>query len=151
MENLKQSIVFFGKIIKIAVQWGCIGHCTFEYVGDLVLCTGRSMEPTLHHNDIVISDHCFRKFRGIRYGDVVVAKSVSDPKLLVCKRVMAQEGDVVLYYNRYVLVPTGHVWLLGDNRDNSSDSRDYGPVPVALIRGRVVCRIWPFGTCRMFQ
>lgn len=62
------------------------------------------MEPTLHHNDIVFSDHFFPKIRGIRYGDIVVAKSVSDPKLLVCKRVTALEGDVVLYYNRYVFV-----------------------------------------------
>lgn len=38
-------------------------------------------------------------------------------------------------------VPTGHVWLQGDNVLNSTDSRDYGPVPMALVRGRVFCKV----------
>ena len=37
-------------------------------------------------------------------------------------------------------VPKGHVWLQGDNATNSTDSRNYGPVPVALIRGRVILK-----------
>ncbi|CAM9526924.1 unnamed protein product, partial [Phaeothamnion confervicola] len=40
-------------------------------------------------------------------------------------------------------VPPGHVWLEGDNPDNSTDSRSYGPVPLAMIRGRVWARLWP--------
>ena len=36
-----------------------------------------------------------------------------------------------------VQVPDGHVWLQGDNLPNSTDSRHYGPVPLALIRGKV--------------
>ncbi|KAL7418839.1 hypothetical protein Q5752_006523 [Cryptotrichosporon argae] len=44
---------------------------------------------------------------------------------------------------KYVRVPKGSVWLAGDNMSNSTDSRAYGPVPLALIRGRVVARIWP--------
>ncbi|XP_028512449.1 mitochondrial inner membrane protease subunit 1 [Exaiptasia diaphana] len=40
-------------------------------------------------------------------------------------------------------VPKGHVWLLGDNPDDSTDSRDYGPVPYGLIRGRVCFKVWP--------
>ena len=44
---------------------------------------------------------------------------------------------------RAVPVPPGHVWLQGDNPLNSTDSRTYGPVPAALVRGRVFCRVWP--------
>ena len=36
-----------------------------------------------------------------------------------------------------VRVPKGHLWLQGDNKDNSTDSRDYGPVPYALLKGKV--------------
>lgn len=42
---------------------------------------------------------------------------------------------------RYVVVPRGHAWLAGDNLANSTDSRHYGPVPLGLIRGRVIARV----------
>ena len=38
-------------------------------------------------------------------------------------------------------MPKGHVWLLGDNRDHSMDSRSYGPVPCGLILGRVCYKV----------
>ena len=45
-------------------------------------------------------------------------------------------------------VPTwagqGHVWLAGDNRENSEDSRSYGSVPQALVEGIVSVRLWPY-------
>lgn len=47
-------------------------------------------------------------------------------------------------------VPVGHVWLEGDNRDNSTDSRSFGAVPQALIRGRVICRVWPLQDIQIF-
>jgi hypothetical protein len=40
-------------------------------------------------------------------------------------------------------VPPHHVWLQGDNTRNSNDSRHYGAVPVAMLRGRVCYRVWP--------
>ena len=38
-------------------------------------------------------------------------------------------------------IPRGHVWLQGDNLDNSTDCRDYGPIPYALVSGRVVMKV----------
>lgn len=46
---------------------------------------------------------------------------------------------------KWVKVPKGHVWLAGDNMSNSTDSRTYGPVPLSLIKGKVVaqvCLVW---------
>jgi inner membrane protease subunit 1 len=40
-------------------------------------------------------------------------------------------------------IPDGHCWLAGDNAPWSRDSRDYGPLPLGLIRGKTVARIWP--------
>jgi mitochondrial inner membrane protease subunit 1 len=40
-----------------------------------------------------------------------------------------------------IKVPRGHVWLTGDNLANSIDSRDYGAVPEATLRGRILARV----------
>lgn len=40
-------------------------------------------------------------------------------------------------------VPEGHIWLQGDNLTASLDSRQYGPVPLALVRGRVILQVYP--------
>jgi hypothetical protein len=41
------------------------------------------------------------------------------------------------------VVPPGHLWIEGDNSNNSLDSRSYGSVPASLVIGKVVCRLWP--------
>lgn len=48
-----------------------------------------------------------------------------------------------------LVVPEGHVWLMGDNRTNSRDSRYYGPIPTDSIIGRAFCTYWPLDHARM--
>ena len=42
-----------------------------------------------------------------------------------------------------VQVPEGHCWVAGDNLEASRDSRHFGPLPLALVRGKVLARVWP--------
>lgn len=56
---------------------------------------------------------------------------------------MSRCGYVKVHFCLILQVPRGHVWLEGDNRSNSADSRIYGPVPQGLICARALCRVWP--------
>ncbi|XP_064432784.1 mitochondrial inner membrane protease subunit 1 isoform X3 [Mirounga angustirostris] len=143
------------RLVGYTIQYGCIAHCAFEYVGGVVMkmklqphqmsklfcwkrtqgtnllrrCSGPSMEPTIQNSDIVFAENLSRHFYGIQRGDIVIAKSPSDPKSNICKRVIGLEGDKILtnspsdFFKSHSYVPTGHVWLEGDNLQNSTDSR----------------------------
>lgn len=45
----------------------------------------------------------------------------------------------------YIQIPEGHCWVEGDNLPDSRDSREYGPVPLALVKGKVIAKVWPLG------
>jgi len=92
-------------------------------------------------------------------GDLVTLVSPLDPSRIICKRVLGLPGDIVCVdptgrkapSTEHVVVPRGHVWLIGDNATHARDSRDYGPVSKALIRGKIVARIWPLHKITIFQ
>uniref|UniRef100_A0A8C6T129 Mitochondrial inner membrane protease subunit n=1 Tax=Neogobius melanostomus TaxID=47308 RepID=A0A8C6T129_9GOBI len=141
--------------VGYTIQYGCIAHCAFEYIGELVVCSGPSMEPTIVNHDIVFSERMSCHLYKIQKGDIIIAKSLYDPSMNICKRVIGLEGDKVCtssfsdIFTSHTYVPKGHVWLEGDNLTNSTDSRSYGPIPYGLIRGRVCLKLWPphtFGT-----
>ncbi|XP_017402598.1 mitochondrial inner membrane protease subunit 1 isoform X2 [Cebus imitator] len=115
-----------------------------------------SLQKTLVDIFMVSKDSADRNSLGqaiwfgmLRRGDIVIAKSPSDPKSNICKRVIGLEGDKILttspsnFFKSHSYVPMGHVWLEGDNLQNSTDSRYYGPIPYGLIRGRIFFKIWP--------
>ena len=61
---------------------------------------------------------------------------------LLCKRIIATEGEIVAVDGNDYLVPKNHVWIEGDNKSQSFDSRNFGPIPIALIEGRISMKIW---------
>lgn len=130
---------------------------TFGYLSHFETVTFRdvSMEPTIVDGDIGI---CRRvsslpeEQKSLKKGDVVVVVAPDDPFKLLCKRIAGVEGDVIpqeggilsslgigsVYKN---VVPTGHVWLEGDNSSHSHDSRDYGAIPMGLVTSVVQLKI----------
>uniref|UniRef100_A0AAR5Q7C8 Mitochondrial inner membrane protease subunit n=1 Tax=Dendroctonus ponderosae TaxID=77166 RepID=A0AAR5Q7C8_DENPD len=134
------------------VQYGCVVHCTFEYLGDFVLCSGPSMEPTIYSNDILFTEHLSALTQTIRKGDIIIAKCPTNPKQQICKRVVALQGEKVKTgFASYEVVPIGHIWIQGDNVSNSTDSRSYGPVPLGLVRSKAVCKVWPPSSISMLS
>jgi signal peptidase I len=96
---------------------------------------GPSMEPTLRAGDRVIVDLWSYRHRPPRRGEVVVFEGTAPVPATWVKRVAEPpEGRDPAPRN---------VWVLGDNPEVSTDSRQLGPVPVERVVGRVVFRYWP--------
>lgn len=134
-----------GRSFVKVVQFGSLLYCTLEFVADVVLCEGPSMKPTIQSGDIVLTDHLSVSFNKIKKGDIVICKSPRAPQEYICKRVVAMEGDRVfnVRQNSFSSIKRGHIWLEGDNKTDSVDSRSYGQVPYGLLRGRAFFVLWP--------
>lgn len=101
--------------------------------------SGKSMQPTIHQNSVLIVDKLFYKLfnNQIKKGDIVVAYQPIDTKTHICKRVVETGGNYLPNHLK-IKVPDGTYWLQGDNQNNSYDSRHHGTVPEHLIEGKVI-------------
>ncbi|KAG7097092.1 hypothetical protein E1B28_004477 [Marasmius oreades] len=135
------------------VYWGPTVVVLGQYFYNLKTVSGRSMQPTLNpdsslRKDIALFDrfaiHTLQRFQR---EDIVTLKSPENPERTLVKRIIALPGDLVKtlppYKEAEVVVPTGHVWIEGDEPFRSDDSNRFGPVSASLIDSRMVCVIWP--------
>ena len=136
---------------------------------------GLSMEPTLQDRDRLIVNRLAYRLGDPRPGDIVTLYYPRNPAMVFVKRVIAKEGDIVrsedgavsvndkALRDEYVrdtfrshddwgpeTVQQGYYLVMGDHRNVSSDSRDWGQVPKKYIIGRVNVRWWPIWDVRLF-
>ena len=124
-----------------------------------------SMEPTLYKGDFVIVNKISYKLGSPGRGDVIVFHFPPNPEEQYIKRVIGLPGDQIhiadgrVYINGEMLaepylhvstnrggdwkVPTDSLFVMGDNRNNSSDSRSWGMVPFDNIVGKAAVIYWP--------
>jgi signal peptidase I len=101
--------------------------------------TSNSMAPFATSGDWVVIDAQSLRGRGsIRRGDVVLFKFPFGTDGRAIKRVVGIAGDVFDVAGKAVVVPVGHLFLVGDNAASSLDSREFGPVPATEIVGQVL-------------
>ena len=127
---------------------------------------GFSMEPTFHHNDYVIVNRLAYRLGDIDRGDVIVFPFPNNQEEDYIKRVIGLPGDRIEISNGQVfvngemieepyikappmadlaelVVPAETVYVMGDNLNDSSDSRRWGPLSVDDIIGKAFFVYWP--------
>lgn len=140
-----------------------------NFLFQIVIVSGKSMVPTLKNNDKLILEKVTYRIIALKRNDIVVIKNPADTRERIIKRVIAVQGDKlkisnnILYINGKTIneqyinedfmsdydeiqVPKDSVFVLGDNRNFSKDSRnsEIGFVKLNLIEGKAVIRLYPF-------
>jgi len=130
-----------------------------------VLVEGFSMRPTLENGEYVLVNKMSYRSKLPEYGDIVVFHFPVDPDQDFIKRVIALPGDKIDIRDGQVLlngevlnepyiasapqyvgtwlVPDDQIFVLGDNRNNSSDSHSWGVVPTENVIGKAILTYWP--------
>ncbi|MCL4079575.1 signal peptidase I [Coriobacteriia bacterium Es71-Z0120] len=158
----------FELVVMVAVAFALATVVRTYVVQPYVIPTG-SMIPTIEIQERVLANKFIYRFEKPKPGDIVVLDDPTGQVPTLIKRVVAVEGQTVDIENGAVIVdgvrlnepythgkptepgpvplpitiPKGYVWVMGDNRPNSSDSRVFGPVPMSFIHGKAILRIWP--------
>lgn len=142
------------------------------FIAQPFLVKGRSMDPILHEKDYLIVDELSYHLRTPKRGEVIVFKFPLNPKEHFVKRVIGLPGDTVQIINGEVtiitksgktmkldepyvknhsyeslvdiVVPEGNLFVMGDNRSESYDSRMWKFLPMKMATGRALIRLYPF-------
>ncbi len=181
IRKLAEFGLFFLELVKVgvlaAVTIILIRHFLFKpfYV------KGASMEPNFYDKEYLIIDELSYRLRQPERGEVIVFHYPEDPKEYFLKRIIGlpgervkiSDGQVTIYNQNFpegfILkesylegnVPTvgekvsslksDEYYVLGDNRQNSYDSRRFGAITKDVIVGRALFRGWPFNRAQIIQ
>lgn len=145
---------------------GGLGHALVvrEHYVEAFFIPTASMSPTIQPGDRILVDKTAYRTKQVRRGDVIVFQNPEKPSQMYIKRVVALAGETVAIQDGQLLiddapvdsnatdttddfaavtVPPYNCFVIGDNVDNSRDSRHYGPIPLASVSGQVAMKYWP--------
>jgi signal peptidase I len=172
LAQVKEELVAWVKTLMSAAVYAVL---IVTFLFQVARVEGQSMAPTLEDQDRLIVNKLVYRIGEPRRGDIVMLYYPLNPEKSFVKRVIAEEGDTVrivdgrVYVNDIPLkddyvaseyrshddwgpqvIPEGYDFVMGDHRNNSSDSRHWGMVPKKYIIGKVQIRWWPVPTARVF-
>jgi signal peptidase I len=163
----RRLVRFLREVLETVLPALLIALLINIFVGQATRVEGQSMEPNLHSDQRLVVEKVSYRFHGPQRFDVVVLRLPSQGEELLIKRVIGLPGETVEFKNGRVYingeqldepftvdetrpgrngtvtVPPLHVYVLGDNRDRSNDSRSFGPVPIDNVVGRAWLSYWP--------
>lgn len=170
--RLREEIVAWVKTVASAAVYATL-IVTFGF--QVARVEGQSMAPTLEDQDRLIVNKLVYRLSSPQPGDIVMLYYPLKPDRSFVKRIIGEEGDTVkvedgqVFVNdvpladQYVpseyrshdnwgpqVVPEGSYFVMGDHRNNSSDSRQWGYVPKRYVIGKVQIRWWPLPEARLF-
>lgn len=164
-QGLRQALGLVREIAETVVPAIVIALLIHVFLAQATRVYGQSMEPNLHTDMRLVVEKLSYRLHGPERGDIVVLRLRPDDELLI-KRVIALPGEEVtirdggVYVDGKLLdepyldqetrgnlasrvVPPLHVFVMGDNRRASNDSRSFGPVHLDNIIGRAWLAYWP--------
>jgi len=161
--------------MMIVVLRVIVGTYTSTFLVQVARVEGSAMAPTLNDQDRLVVNKLAYVRGDPRVGEIVMFYYPLNPNKVFVKRLIAEEGDQVRIVDGRVfrndvpmddtfvpsayrshddwgpqVVPEGYYFVMGDHRNNSSDSRHWGFVPKKYITGRVALRWWPVSEARTF-
>lgn len=173
MEILKKVLDFVMDILETITFVGSLFIVTYLFIVQPNEIRGASMDTTFLNGEYILTNKLSYKFGHPEHGDVVVFASPENKDIDYIKRIIGIEGDRVMVTNNEVfvngkkidepyiqqptslieggflmegqeiVVPAGHIFVMGDNRPRSSDSRVFGPIPNQDVIGEVFFRYFP--------
>jgi signal peptidase I len=165
-EQRSQPKSAFREVVETVVFTFLIYFLIRTFVFENYRVVGLSMYPTLEDNQFVAVSKISYRLHKPQRGDIIVFRDAQGGSRKLIKRVIGLPGDVVeiqqgqVFINGYLLdepyivtpayqskapitVPEGQYFVLGDNRNNSSDSRSWGTLPYEDIVGKAWLTYWP--------
>jgi signal peptidase I len=158
----------FMEFIKISIVALIFATFILTFLLEIISIEGSSMEPTFQNGNKVLIEKLSLNMKKPTYEDIIVFKYPADPTKKFIKRVLAVEGDRIKIQNNKIfingnvkneayifekrvndfneiVIPKDTVFVLGDNRNNSKDSRskDVGLISLKLVVAKAVYKIYP--------
>ncbi len=170
----RQFGIFIFEVVKVVLISLAIILPIRLFLAQPFYVEGASMEPNFYQNEYLIIDEISYRFNDPQRGEVIILKNPQDQRAYFIKRIIGLPGETIAIrdgrvyindqkleenyiehfssdtHNPITLGPDEY-FVMGDNRSNSRDSRQLGPIPRDLIIGRVWLRGWPIDRIHSFN